>query len=196
MRTSFIFAIACCAGVTGFSPVSTKCSSSSSTTTALSASLNRRHLLSTIASTVVASTCISPLPAFADVADGNALPESAEKFRRILSLKNDLPRVISRVKTASPDNPIDRKEWDNLSDYMRRIYKGGEDMKSFAKTGIYDPEKKKKADEDVKALQKFAQAGDGPISKEDAAGLADILKKCDLVLEDFFELLRDVPDEI
>jgi hypothetical protein len=98
------------------------------------------------------------------------------------------------VKTASPDNPIDKKEWDNLSDYMRRIYKGGEDMKSFAKTGIYDPDKKKKAEEDVKALQKFA--GDAPINKEDSTGLADILTKCDLVLEDFFDLLRDVPDEI
>jgi methylthioribose-1-phosphate isomerase len=100
------------------------------------------------------------------------------------------------VKNASPDDPINKKEWDNLSDYMRRIYKGGEDMKAFAKTGIYDPEKKKKAEEDVKALQKFAQAGDAPISKEDSTGLADVLTKCNLVLEDFFELLRDVPDEI
>lgn len=80
---------------------------------------------------------------------------------------------------------------------MRKVYKGGDDMKAFVKGGgIYDPEKKKKAEEDFKLLQKLAQAGDGPISKEDATALKNVLTKADLVLEDFFELLRDVPDEI
>ncbi len=69
-------------------------------------------------------------------------------------------------------------------------------MKSFAKTSIYDPEKKKKAEESVRLLQKLAQAGDGPVSKQDAVGYAAILKKSDDVLENFFELLRDVPDEL
>ena len=76
------------------------------------------------------------------------------------------------------------------------MYKGGEDMKTFTKTSIYDPEKKKKAEECVKFLQKFAQAGDGPVSKQDAEGYATILKKSDDVLETFFDLLRDVPDEL
>jgi hypothetical protein len=40
----------------------------------------------------------------------------------------------------------------------------------------------------------MAQAGDGPISKEDAMGLAGVLKNAKLVLDDFFELLRDVPE--
>ena len=69
-------------------------------------------------------------------------------------------------------------------------------MKSFAKTSIYDPEKKKKAEEDVKLLQKLAQAGDTPVSKEDAEAYAVILKKSYDVLENFFDLLRDVPDEL
>ena len=42
----------------------------------------------------------------------------------------------------------------------------------------------------------MAQAGDGPISKEDAMGLAGVLKNAKLVLDDFFELLRDILDEI
>jgi hypothetical protein len=69
-------------------------------------------------------------------------------------------------------------------------------MKAFAKTSIFDPEKKKKADEDVKLLQKLAQAGDALVSKQDAAAYATILKKSDALLEDFFDLLRDVPDEL
>lgn len=69
-------------------------------------------------------------------------------------------------------------------------------MKSFAKSSIYDPEKKKSADEDVKLLQKLAQAGDPVVSKEDAAAYATILKKSYDVLDNFFDLLRDVPDEL
>lgn len=83
-----------------------------------------------------------------------------------------------------------------MGDFLRRLYKGSDDMKAFAKSSIYDPEKKKKAEEDVKLLQKLAQAGDAPVSKQDAAAYANILKKSDDVLENFFDLLRDVPDEL
>mmetsp|Transcript_28261 Transcript_28261/g.43299 ORF Transcript_28261/g.43299 Transcript_28261/m.43299 type:complete len:193 (-) Transcript_28261:65-643(-) len=133
-------------------------------------------------------------PAFAEVAAGNSLPDSAAQFKRLVNLRNDLPSVVKRLNNNADE--IDKKEWDNLSDYLRRLYKGGEDMKNFSKTGIYDPEKKKKAEADYKLLQKLAQAGDSPIAKEDAAGLAGILKRIELTLEDFFELLRDVPQDI
>lgn len=69
-------------------------------------------------------------------------------------------------------------------------------MKSFTKTSIYDPEKKKSAEEYIKTLQKLAQAGDGPVSKNDADAYATILKKSYELLENFFDLLRDVPDEL
>ena len=96
---------------------------------------------------------------------------------------------------------ISEKEWDALSDFMRKVYKGGDDMKSYTKGGggsviSSDKEKKEKAEEDAKLLQKIAQAGDGPISKKDVEGLLSLLKKGEAVMEDIFELLRDVPDEI
>ena len=69
-------------------------------------------------------------------------------------------------------------------------------MKAFTKTSIYDPVKKKKAEEDVKLLKKLAQAGDGPVNANDAAGYATIMKKSYAVLDDFFDLMSDVPDEI
>jgi len=69
-------------------------------------------------------------------------------------------------------------------------------MKAIAKASIYDPEKKTKAAEDIKLLQKFSQLGDSPVTKQDAKGLGDILKKCEIILDNFFDLLRDVPDEI
>jgi hypothetical protein len=142
----------------------------------------------------------SQQPVFAEVAKGDSLPDGAAQFKRLLSLKSDLPAVIKRVTEGGAEGsetPIDKKEWDALSDFMRKVYKGGDDMKAYIKGGaFYDPEKKKKAEEDYKLLQKIAQAGDAPISKEDAQGLAGVLRKADAVLDDFFELLRDVPDEI
>ena len=68
-------------------------------------------------------------------------------------------------------------------------------MKGIA-GGIYDPEKKKKADEDIKTLQKYAKAAEGPVNKQDGGAVVAILKKCDELIDDFLDLLRDVPDEI
>jgi hypothetical protein len=68
-------------------------------------------------------------------------------------------------------------------------------MKAMA-SGIYDPDKKTKAQEDIKLLQKYAKAGEGPVNKQDASTFVAIMKKCDELIDDFFELLRDVPDEI
>ena len=68
-------------------------------------------------------------------------------------------------------------------------------MKDIAK-GIYDPEKKTKAADDIKQLQKYAKAAEGPVNKQDGDTFVAIMKKCDEIIDDFFELLRDVPDEI
>mmetsp|Transcript_3610 Transcript_3610/g.4762 ORF Transcript_3610/g.4762 Transcript_3610/m.4762 type:complete len:212 (-) Transcript_3610:141-776(-) len=159
---------------------------------------DRRSFLAKAASSTIGLMTIggsmTSLPVFAEVSQGNSLPDGAAQFKRIINLKSDIPLIIKRVSENASE--IDKKEWDNLSDFLRRLYKGGDDMKSFAKTSIYDPSKKKQADDDVKLLQKLAQAGDGPVSKQDAEGYALILKKSYDVLENFFELLRDVPDEL
>lgn len=179
--------------------------SHSSTTTSCQASRNNNHevvdrrnfgkvLSAGIVGTVSVALTGAPQTAFADVSDGNSLPEGAAQFSRLIRLKGDLISVTKRVTEHADE--IDKKEWDNLSDFLRFVYKGGEDMKGIAKSTIYDPEKKKKADEDIKLLQKLAQAGDGTVSKEDAAAYGVLTKKATSILDDFFDLLRDVPDEI
>lgn len=133
-------------------------------------------------------------PASAEVAAGTSLPQGALQFSRLVRLKSDLLAVTKRV-SEHPEE-LDKKEWDNLSDFLRILYKGSDDMKAITKASIYDPEKKKKAEEDIKFIQKVSQLGDGPVSKQDAEGLVKILQKSSIVIEDFFELLRDVPDEL
>jgi hypothetical protein len=197
---TLIVAIASIAAATAFAP----CSQRAKGCTELTAEpLTRRSILTTVATGLSTASILAvsgSQPAFAEVAKGDSLPEGAAQFKRLLSLKSDLPVVIKRVNeggATDSSTPIDKKEWDALSDFMRKVYKGGEDMKSYTKGGgIYDPEKKKKAEEDYKLLQRIAQAGDVPISKEDPAGLAGVLRKADAVMDDFFELLRDIPDEI
>lgn len=192
-------------------------------------SFTRRLYLSSIVRTTTAATAAAaaaaatflPLPraALAEVARGDSLPQGAEQFQRLLVLKSDVAAVIRRLSKAKVSTSsaaeqitksenddalakIDDKEWDALSEFMRKVYKGGDDMKSYTKGGGggsilgSDKEKKEKAEEYAKLLQKIAQAGDGPISKKDVEGLMGLLKKAEVVLQDFFELLRDVPDEI
>ena len=126
----------------------------------------------------------------------DSLPEGAAQFKRMLSLKTDLTAVVKRLQEGSADGSIDKKEWDALSDFMSKVYKGGEDMKAFTKGGaIYNPEKKKKAEEDHKFLQKWHRPGMVLFRRRmHAMGLAGVLKNAKLVMDDFFELLRDVPE--
>ena len=100
-----------------------------------------------------------------------------------------------RLLTAG-EGEIDWKEWDNIGKFLRNVYSAAEnDMKAVTK-GIFNPDNKKQATSDIDQIKKYAQAGDIAISKQDAAGLASILDKISGLLEDFFESLSDVPDEL
>lgn len=105
-----------------------------------------------------------------------------------------MPQVIEK-RVSENASDIEKKEWDNIGGFIRRLYAAGDDMQVIAK-GIYDPEKKSKAAEDIKQLQKYAKAAEGPVNKQDGGTFVAIMKKCEELIDDFFELLRDVPDEI
>jgi len=68
-------------------------------------------------------------------------------------------------------------------------------MKVVAK-GMYDPEKKKRAAELVKLVQKAAQAGDIPASQKNAKSFLVIQEKVSVYIDEFLDLLQDVPDEL
>jgi hypothetical protein len=105
--------------------------------------------------------------------------------------------VTKRLLTASDDNMIDKKEWDNISKFLRTVYSTAEnDLKDIAKGLSYNPNNQERAYRDVDEIKKYAQAGDVSVSKQDAARLASILAKISALLEDFLSSLSDVPDEI
>jgi len=133
------------------------------------------------------------LPTRADVSDGNALPQGAAQFSRVLRLSSDLKAVQKRVSEGG--NDIDSKEWDNVGKFLRTAYATGEDMKAVA-AGIGSTDNKKRALEDIELLRKYAQAGDVPVNKKDASGLVAVLSKMDGLVTDFLDSLSDVPDEL
>lgn len=181
-------------GTQSFAPhVNERCSSRARTS--LCAATNRRDFVSTCAAAVAAasSVALSPLPSAADVSDGNALPQGAAQFSRVIKVRAQLKSVAKRVTEQSSE--IDKAEWDKIDDFLRTVYSAGEDMKMIAK-GIYDPAKKTKADEDVKLLQNLVQASQKVVSKKDAAGFGVVAAKADGLFEDFLDMLRDVPDEL
>jgi hypothetical protein len=163
------------------------------------ASRSRRDFLATTSITVgsIVATApvlvlLSPLPSVADVSDGNALPQGAAQFSRVIKVRAQLKSVAKRV-TEQPTE-IDKAEWDKIDDFLRTVYSAGEDMKVIAK-GI-DPDKKSKADTDIKNLQSLVQLAQKPVSNKDSAGFGVIATKADGLFGEFFDLLSDVPDEL
>ena len=142
---------------------------------------------------VTFATVLYPLPGVADVSDGNALPQGAAQFSRVIKVRAQLKSVAKRV--ADQPSDIDKAEWDKIDDFLRTVYSAGEDMKVIAK-GIYDPDKKTKADQDIKLLQSLVQVAQKPVSNKDSAGFGVVAAKADELFEDFFDLLRDIPDEL
>ena len=100
---------------------------------------------------------------------------------------------MKRVKSSSSD--IDAKEWDNISQFLRQVYNSGDDMKSIG-GGISDPAKKKQALADAESLKKYAKAADVPVNKQEGDNFLTVAVKMDELFEDFFDQLRDVPDEL
>mmetsp|Transcript_7399 Transcript_7399/g.13741 ORF Transcript_7399/g.13741 Transcript_7399/m.13741 type:complete len:203 (+) Transcript_7399:102-710(+) len=180
-----------------FAPSNVECSSRTRSTTHLSATADssRRNFLSTVATAAASASALvlSPLPSVADVSDGNVLPQGAAQFSRVIKVRAQLSSVAKRV-TENADE-IDKKEWDQIDNFLRTVYGAGEDMKVIAK-GIFDPEKKTQAEKDIKLLQSLVQAAQKPVANKDAKGFGVVASKADSLFEEFFDLLSDVPDEL
>jgi len=142
---------------------------------------------------LTSTLALSPLPSVADVSDGNVLPQGAAQLSRVIKVRAQLKSVTKRV--AENSSEIDKKEWDEIDNFLRTVYSAGEDMKVMSK-GIFDPSKKTKANESIKLLQGLVQLAQKPISNKDATGFGALAQKADGAFEDFFDALSDVPDEI
>ena len=102
---------------------------------------------------------------------------------------------IVRKRVADAASEIDKAEWDNIGKFLRTAYATGDDMKGVV-AGIANPDNKKRALDDVDQLKKYAQAGDVSVNKKDGPGFVAVIDKMSDIVNDFFDSLSDVPDEI
>ncbi|KAL7581127.1 hypothetical protein ACA910_005927 [Epithemia clementina (nom. ined.)] len=161
------------------------------------ATVNRRQSLEGLVTAFLGTTSAvligSPTSASADVASGNELPKGAQQFNRIIRLRSDLKKVKKRVAEGSSE--IDKEEWDNIGKFLRQAFAVGDDMKAVS-AGINNPENKKKALDDIEQLRKYAQAADVSVNKQDGQSFVSLAEKMEYYVNDFFQALIDVPDEI
>jgi hypothetical protein len=101
--------------------------------------------------------------------------------------------ISKRVSQNASD--MDKKEWDNVGQYLRKLYAVGDDMKSIS-AGLYEPAKKKRAAELIDALRKFSKAADASTGTQNGPEFLGFASKLVAILDEFLDLLRDVPDEI
>ena len=101
--------------------------------------------------------------------------------------------ISKRVSQAAKE--MDETEWKNVGLYLRRVYNVSDDMKQIA-SGFYDPEKKKRAGELIDSLRKTTKAADSVTDAKNGPEFLAYTGKLDGILEEFLELLRDVPDEL
>jgi hypothetical protein len=177
--------------VTVVSALSVARQTSTRTPTQLHGSSRRGFLSSAVAS--VTTFALVSSPAFADVADGNQLPDGAAQFSRLLNTKANISTLKKRI--LDKEIELNKQEWDNIGQFLRRLYQSSEDMKSVA-ISIYDPEKKKAAVVTMEEVKKYSKAGEASVNDQDVTGIVVVLDKVDAIIADFLELLRDIPDEI
>jgi len=159
--------------------------------------LSRRQAASVLVSSTGAAflgSTISSYPANADVSDGNVLPYGIQQFSKALRMQKIWKRLGNDLRDRGAE--FDKKDWDNVEKILRGLYSTAEDMKVIAKNGIPDPDRKKEAFEIIAFIQKAAQAADVPTGKKDVEGLLVIQRKGEFLINQFFDLLKDVPDEI
>lgn len=91
--------VRCCRGCTHLAAAASDINSSS----------RRNFLSSTLATASAASALVlAPLPGAADVSDGNALPQGAAQFSRVLKVRAQLQSVAKRVTEQTDE--VDKKE--------------------------------------------------------------------------------------
>mmetsp|Transcript_30548 Transcript_30548/g.34839 ORF Transcript_30548/g.34839 Transcript_30548/m.34839 type:complete len:190 (-) Transcript_30548:286-855(-) len=149
----------------------------------------RRDFLEKICFFSGASLALSTPAAFADVSDGNELPNGVAQFSRLVKTRSGISRLKKRLLESSAD--FDKKDWDGVDSYVRRIFTSGEDMKA-----ITPKSKKAEADKLIAELKEYSRAAEPSITARDAKGVAAILTKCDTIFQQFFDLQSNVPDQI
>mgnify|MGYP005628942665 FL=1 len=163
--------------------------------------MGRRRSLSKIATSsaiAAASACLSLVaatkPAFADVSDGNTLPEGMKQFGNILVYKKEWSKVS---KSLRENADLTKEEWKSLSLGLRRFYTCADDMR-LVSSG-FGASKNSEATEIIESFRKNVKEtdkliGDDTKKDRDIDAIIASNDKSISLLDKFLDLLNDVPD--
>ena len=87
-------------------------------------------------------------------------------------------------------------EWDNIGQFLRTVYKtGDEDMVAVAKS-IKNADSYASAMASIDKLKTYARAGDVSVNKKDGPGFVAVVEKMQGLVNDYFDALIDIPEEL
>lgn len=131
-----------------------------------------------------------------DTASGTVLPPSAASFSSLVKGRSDLPSLVESLTSTSvtPNVPLEPQQWQQLQLALRPLY-----QLSFAMASSAPPGKRDAAKPLIDRYQALLKKADVPCRRSertvaDVEAVRDLLKEAGGVMEEFFELLRDVPD--
>lgn len=90
---------------------------------------------------------------------------------------------------------MDKTEWNNVGQFLRKLYSVSDDMKAIA-GGFSEPDKKKRAAELIDELKKYSKAADAPTGSQNGPEFLAYAKKLSSIVDEFLDLMSDVPDEL
>jgi hypothetical protein len=91
---------------------------------------------------------------------------------------------------------IDNVEWDNIGKFLRTVYKtGDEDMVAVAKS-IKNANNYARAMASIDKLKTYARAAAQAVNKKDGSGFVAVVEKMQGLVNDYFDALIDIPDEL
>jgi hypothetical protein len=91
---------------------------------------------------------------------------------------------------------IDKVEWDNIGKFLRTVFKTGEEDMTVVAKSIKNAENYARAMESIDKLKTYARAGDVSVNKQDGPGFVAVAEKMQGLVNDYFDALIDIPDEL
>ncbi|CEM14000.1 unnamed protein product [Vitrella brassicaformis CCMP3155] len=135
---------------------------------------------------------VQPVSAYADVYSGDTLPAGALQRDRFIKAKLRWEEMGSALRARTDDITAD--EWKGLRNFLRAMYKESDDMRFISK-GL-DPEKDKQSKQLIKNFEKTIESMDKPATAGDKEVFLASQQKITQTMQDFLDVLSDVPDEL
>lgn len=159
--------------------------------------LNQVTIKKTIALGItLASLSFQPSIAISAVGEGD-LPDGAMAFSKLLKYKSEWTKLAETVKTrlSSADDKIDEKEITGIKIFLKQLANEYYDMDLLSKS-ILGSEKVSRAKEIAKDFRSKIRQCDDSASNGDLNKIVEIYPLTNSEIQEFVDLMNDVPDEL